>query len=657
MTTEEKFQAAVNVIRSLPKNGSYQPSNELMLRFYAYFKQATQGPCANSRPPFWDVIGRAKYDAYKGLGNMSKQEAMKRYVDELHRIVETMSYSDKVENFLEAPPNELDSLNMTDVELIVGDVIEKVRSRSNSPIDSRNASPDRLISNSTTPSDMSSSADGSDHSDDEYIDSVEIPELKKSFENSAHQERLINGYGIHKESTHQKNKDSQTNIDVSEEIANALHNLRLDVEKLGFKVNVLENIAKTTSTKEKEKEVGHVTDENVVYTMRIRNSPHRTGIGAFNGQYGKIPATHLGRTVIEHCLKRTNISAEKVSEVIMGQVLTAGQGQNPARIASINAGIPLEVPAYTINMLCGSSLKAVCLGYQGIKSGDSEIVICGGQESMSMAQHSAHLRAGVKLGGLEFKDTLLVDGLTDAFEGVHMGVTAEFVAKKYSVSRESQDNLALQSQQRAAHAIKQGYFDAEIVPVIQVKPPLEITKDEYVRLDTTLEKLSKLSPIFEKDPSKNPTVTAGNASGVNDGAAAVIICNETQLKAHNLKPMAKIVACAESGLEPMEMGLGPINAIKKVLKKANWNRDEVDLYEINEAFASIALVVSDHLGLDNSKVNISGGAVALGHPIGASGARVLVTLLYNLERLNLKKGIASLCIGGGMGIALAIDRS
>ncbi|KAK4884536.1 hypothetical protein RN001_000807 [Aquatica leii] len=383
----------------------------------------------------------------------------------------------------------------------------------------------------------------------------------------------------------------------------------------------------------------------------------RTGIGSLNGQFGKISATQLGCTVIKHCLERAGISGQNVSEVIMGQVLTAGQGQNPARVASVNAGIPVDVPAYTVNMMCGSGLKAVCLGYQAVKNGDSEVVVCGGQESMSMAHHSAHLRAGVKFGSLDLKDTLIIDGLTDTFNSVHMGMTAENVARKYKVSREDQDYFAFQSQKKASNAVEEGHFKAEIVPVIQVKPPLEIVTDEYIRHDVTMEKMKKLSPAFERDPTKNPSVTAANASGINDGAAAVIVCNEAQVNLHNLKPLARIVAFAQVGLDPMEMGLGPIHAIRNVLKKANWSTNNVDLYEINEAFASQSLVVLDQLDLNSNKVNINGGAIALGHPIGASGARILVTLLYNLKRLNLKKGVASLCIGGGMGIAIAVERS
>jgi len=381
----------------------------------------------------------------------------------------------------------------------------------------------------------------------------------------------------------------------------------------------------------------------------------RTGIGAFNGQYSKIPAVTLGTTVIKHCLQRAGIVPEKVSEVIMGQVMTAGEGQNPARQAAINAGIPITATAYTINMLCGSGLKTVQLGYQAIRNGDSSIVVCGGQENMTMSQHSAYLRAGTKLGSIDLKDTMLVDGLTDAFEKIHMGNTAEFLARKYNVSREAQDKFAFESQAKASRAVTQGYFTPEIVPVAQIKPPLDIVKDEFIKHDVTFEKLSQLPTAFEKDPAKSPSVTAGNASGINDGAAAVIICNGIQVESLNLVPLSKIVAFAQTGLEPIEMGIGPISAIEKVLKIAGWTKEQVDLYEINEAYASVSLIAIQKLGLDSQKVNVAGGALALGHPLGASGTRVLVTLIYNLLRLGLNKGVASLCIGGGMGIAIAIE--
>ncbi|KAF2894654.1 hypothetical protein ILUMI_11515 [Ignelater luminosus] len=382
----------------------------------------------------------------------------------------------------------------------------------------------------------------------------------------------------------------------------------------------------------------------------------RTAIGSFNGQYSRIPATVLGTTVIKDCLERAKITPNDVSEVIMGHVLTAGQGQNPARQSSLGAGIPIEVPAYTVNILCGSGLKTVYLGYQAIRNGDASIVVCGGQENMTLAQHSALLRSGVKLGGLELKDTLMVDGLTDVFTNLVMGQTAEHLARKYNVSREEQDRYACNSQAKAAKALAENYFANELVPVVEPKKGTIYLKDEFVKSDITFEKLSQLPTAFEKDPKKNPTVTAGNSSGINDGAAAVIVCSEAQMQAKNLVPLAKIVAFAQSGLEPIEMGLGPVNSVKEVLKKANWNKDEVDLYEINEAFASQSLIVLQQLGLDQSKVNVTGGAIALGHPLGASGARVLVTLIYNLQRLGLQKGIASLCIGGGMGIAIAIER-
>ncbi|KAK5648713.1 hypothetical protein RI129_003605 [Pyrocoelia pectoralis] len=298
----------------------------------------------------------------------------------------------------------------------------------------------------------------------------------------------------------------------------------------------------------------------------------RTGIGAFKGQYSQISAINLGSTVIKQCIERAGVTPDDVSEVIMGQVLTAGQGQNPARLAARIAGIPVEAPSYTINLLCGSGLKAVALGYQSVKSGDSDIVICGGQENMTMSEHSACIRNEIKFGNMQLKDTLLVDGLVDTLAGVHMGVTAEFVAQKYKVSREAQDKFALQSQLKAATAICQNYFTKEIVPVQQIKPPKLIVDDEFVKPETTIEKLAQLNTPFEKDLSKSPSVTSGNASGVNDGAAAVMLCSDVQLKLKKLKPLAKIVAFAQTGLEPMEMGLGPVKAVEKVLKKSGWTK-------------------------------------------------------------------------------------
>ncbi|RZB66665.1 acetyl-CoA acetyltransferase, cytosolic [Asbolus verrucosus] len=376
----------------------------------------------------------------------------------------------------------------------------------------------------------------------------------------------------------------------------------------------------------------------------------RTALGSYQGQFEKISASELGSVVIAEALKRAALSPEDVDQVIMGQILTAGQGQNPSRQASIGAQIPYSVPAYTVNMLCGSGLKSVCLAYQAICNNDNEIIVAGGQENMTKAHHSSYIR-GIKLGSAQFNDTLLSDGLTDAFNNIHMGKTAEHLARKYKISREAQDKFALSSQMKAQEAILNGHFKKEIVPVVEKKSGKLLDKDEFPKPESTLEGLAKLRPAFDA----NGTVTAGNASGINDGAAALVLCGENKLKEKDLKPLAKIIAFAEVGIDPLCMGLGPIDAVNKVLAKAGWTKDDVDLYELNEAFAVQSIVVIDSLQVDEKKVNISGGALALGHPIGASGARVLVTLIHNLERLGKKKGVASLCIGGGMGIAIAIE--
>ncbi|XP_030748579.1 acetyl-CoA acetyltransferase, cytosolic [Sitophilus oryzae] len=376
----------------------------------------------------------------------------------------------------------------------------------------------------------------------------------------------------------------------------------------------------------------------------------RTAIGSFQGQFEKYPASELGTLVIAEAISRSKIKSEDVEQCIMGQVLTAGQGQNPARQAAIRANIPNSSPAYTINMLCGSGLKSVVLGYQALKNEDYNILVVGGQESMTRAQHSTYLR-GNKLGALNLCDTLLNDGLTDAFNNFHMGNTAEHLAKTYNISRADQDAFSVKSQNKAEIAIKNGYFDEEIVGVLDKRTKKSIDKDEFPKQDCNLEKLAKLRPVFEA----NGTVTAGNASGINDGAAAVVLANEHSVKEKQLKPLAEIIAFAEVGVDPVCMGLGPIRAILKVLEKAGWTKDEVDLYELNEAFAVQSIICLKELGLEESKVNISGGAIALGHPIGASGTRCLVTLIYNLRRLKKKRGIVALCIGGGMGIAMAIE--
>ncbi|KAM7357207.1 acetyl-CoA acetyltransferase 2 [Cochliomyia hominivorax] len=381
----------------------------------------------------------------------------------------------------------------------------------------------------------------------------------------------------------------------------------------------------------------------------------RTPIGSFNGTLSKLKASDLGAIVIKDLLKRSQVEAKDVEEVIMGQALTAGQGQNPARQASLAAGLPIEVPAYNLNMLCGSGLKTVALGYQSIRCGDNNIVICGGQESMSLAPHVMHLRQGIKMGPGSMVDSMVHDGLTDAIHNIHMGITAENLAREFNITREEQDQAACKSQNLAEEAQKNGYFLKEITPVeiVDRKGTTVIDKDEYIKFGTTVENLQKLRPCFIPQTG---TVTAGNASGINDSAAAVLLMSKAELEKRNLKPLAKIVAWAQTGLKPEIMGLGPVSAVKSVLAKANWSKDEVDLYELNEAFAAQSLAVLKSLELDAAKVNINGGAIALGHPIGASGCRVLVTLLYALERTGGRKGVASLCIGGGMGIAMAVER-
>jgi acetyl-CoA C-acetyltransferase len=344
----------------------------------------------------------------------------------------------------------------------------------------------------------------------------------------------------------------------------------------------------------------------------------------------------------------------EVSEVIMGQILTAGQGQNPARQASINAGLPKEVPAYGVNILCGSGLKSVALAFQAIQSGDSSIVVAGGQESMSQAPHAAYLRSGTKMGALEFVDTMLKDGLMDAFQGYHMGTTAENVAQKWQITREDQDKFAVASQNKAEAAIKAGRFKDEIVPVTikTRKGDQTVDTDEFPRFGATVDQMAKLRPAFSKEGS----VTAGNASGINDGAAALVVMSRDEAKRRGLEPLARIVSWAQVGVDPAIMGSGPIPASRKALEKAGWKTDDLDLVEANEAFAAQALAVNKDLGWDTDKVNVNGGAIALGHPIGASGARVLTTLLHEMKKRDAKKGLATLCIGGGMGIAMCVER-
>lgn len=389
---------------------------------------------------------------------------------------------------------------------------------------------------------------------------------------------------------------------------------------------------------------------NEVYIV----SAVRTPIGSFGGSLSSLKAHQLGSIVISEVLKRANVSSNEVSEVILGQALTAGQGQNPARQASMNAGIPIDVPAHVINMLCGSGLKAVVHGYQSIKCGDSTIVVAGGQESMSNAPHVVNLRSGIKMGNTELIDTMLCDGLTDAFDNIHMGITAENIAEQYNISRELQDNYAFESQKRTAEAQKNGFFKDEITPVeVKIRRNTIIfDTDEYPKNDTTLNSLSALRPVFKPNGG---VVTAGNASGINDGAAVVLLMNGEECKKRGCTPMAKIVAHAECGVDPKIMGTGPIPAVFKTIKKAGWTMDSVDIFELNEAFAAQSIAVVRDLGLNSDKVNIYGGAIALGHPIGASGARVLVTLVHILLRTGKKRGIASLCVGGGMGIAVAVE--
>ncbi|XP_071007021.1 acetyl-CoA acetyltransferase, cytosolic [Oncorhynchus clarkii lewisi] len=385
-------------------------------------------------------------------------------------------------------------------------------------------------------------------------------------------------------------------------------------------------------------------------------SAARTPIGSFNGSLSTVPLQDLCSVVIKDVLKRANLKPEAVSEVIMGHVLTAGHGQNPARQASVAAGIPYPVPAWSCQMVCGSGLKAVCLGVQSIQTGESTVVVAGGMESMSQAPHTVQMRAGVKMGDTTMQDSIIADGLTDAFHCYHMGITAENVAKHWGVSREAQDQFAAQSQNRTEAAQKAGHFDQEIVPVMvpSRKGPVEVKADEFPRHGSNMEAMTKLRPCFLKDGSG--TVTPGNASGINDGAAATVLMSQSEAQKRGLKPMARITSWAQAGLDPAIMGTGPIPAIRKAVAKAGWQLDQVDLFEINEAFAAQSIAVVKELGLNPDKVNVTGGAISLGHPIGMSGCRVLVTLLHALQRTGGQRGVASLCIGGGMGIAMCVER-
>ena len=385
-------------------------------------------------------------------------------------------------------------------------------------------------------------------------------------------------------------------------------------------------------------------------------SAARTAVGKFGGALAKTPATELGAIVIREAIARAGLSSDQIGEVIMGQVLTAGVGQNPARQASIKAGIAKETPALTINAVCGSGLKAVMLAAQAVAWGDSEIVVAGGQESMSLSPHVLNgSRDGQRMGDWKMVDTMIVDGLWDVYNQYHMGITAENVAKQYGITRDMQDALALASQQKAAAAQDAGKFADEIVGVSLAQKkgdPILFNADEYLNRKTNAEALAGLRPAFDKAGS----VTAGNASGLNDGAAAVVVMSAKKAAALGLKPLARIAAFGTTGLDPATMGMGPVSATRKALERAGWNAADVDLFELNEAFAAQACAVNKELGIDPSKVNVNGGAIAIGHPIGASGCRILVTLLHEMQRRDAKKGIAALCIGGGMGVSLALER-
>jgi acetyl-CoA C-acetyltransferase len=393
-----------------------------------------------------------------------------------------------------------------------------------------------------------------------------------------------------------------------------------------------------------------MSDDNTI----VIASAARTPVGSFNGSLSSLSGHELGMIAIKAAVERAGIQPGDVSEVILGQVLTAGQGQNPARQASIAAGIPVDSPAWGINQVCGSGLRAIALGAQQIQSGAATIVVAGGQESMSQSKHAAHLRNGTKMGGLDLVDTMIKDGLWDAFNGYHMGTTAENVARQWQITREDQDKFAVASQNKAEAAKKAGKFKDEIVSVTikGKKGDTVVSEDEYIRDGATLDSLTKLRPAFDKAG----TVTAGNASGINDGAAAVVLMTAGEAKKRGITPLARIVSWAHAGVDPSIMGTGPIPASKKALEKAGWEAKDLDLVEANEAFAAQACAVNKGVGWDTDKVNVNGGAIAIGHPIGASGARVLTTLVHEMKRRNAKKGLATLCIGGGMGIAMCVER-
>jgi acetyl-CoA C-acetyltransferase len=384
-------------------------------------------------------------------------------------------------------------------------------------------------------------------------------------------------------------------------------------------------------------------------------SAARTPVGSFNGSLASLPAHKLGEVAIRAALARANVAPGDVSEVILGQVLTAAQGQGPARQAAVAAGIPVDAPAWGINQICGSGLRAVALGMQQIATGSASIVVAGGQESMSQSTHAAHMREGTKMGDVKFTDTMVKDGLWDAFNNYHMGTTAENVARQWQITRDEQDKFAVASQNKAEAARKAGKFKDEIAPVTikGKKGDTVVDTDEYIKDGTTLEGISKLRPAF--DP-KEGTVTAANASGINDGAAVVVLMTLAEAKKRGIKPLARIVSWATTGVDPSIMGTGPISASKKALEKAGWTHADLDLIEANEAFAAQAIAVNKGIGWDTSKVNVNGGAIAIGHPIGASGARILNTLVHEMQRRDAKKGLATLCIGGGMGVAMCLAR-
>jgi acetyl-CoA C-acetyltransferase len=399
-----------------------------------------------------------------------------------------------------------------------------------------------------------------------------------------------------------------------------------------------------------EEAPSRMSDDNTI----VIASAARTPVGSFNGSLSSLPGHELGKIAIKAAIERAGVQPGEVSEVILGQVLTGGQGQNPARQASIAAGIPVDSPAWGINQVCGSGLRAVALAAQQIQSGAANIVVAGGQESMSQSMHAAHLRNGTKMGNLDFVDTMIKDGLWDAFNGYHMGTTAENVARQWQITREDQDKFAVASQNKAEAAKKAGKFKDEIVAVTikGKKGDTVVSEDEYIKDGVTVDSVAKLRPAFDKAG----TVTAANASGINDGAAALVLMTAAEAKKRGIEPLARIVSWAQAGVDPSIMGTGPIPASKKALEKAGWQPKDLDLVEANEAFAAQACAVNKGVGWDTDKVNVNGGAIAIGHPIGASGARVLTTLVHEMKRRGAKKGLATLCIGGGMGIAMCVAR-